>query len=88
MLFYTGITRSANVILAEQNSNVETTRPLLDQLRDLASLPPDGYSAATPRQLTRPFWKAGKPNANSPQVFPPPKSIWHAREQSTVALPE
>ncbi len=36
MLFYTGITRSADPILAEQNSNVEATRPQLDLLRDLA----------------------------------------------------
>ena len=38
MLFYTGITRSANTILAEQNANVATTRPQLDLLRDLAGL--------------------------------------------------
>ena len=36
MLFYTGVTRSADPILAEQNANVETTRPQLDILRDLA----------------------------------------------------
>jgi D-glycero-alpha-D-manno-heptose-7-phosphate kinase len=36
MLFYTGITRSANPILAEQNANVEASRPHLDLLRDLA----------------------------------------------------
>jgi D-glycero-alpha-D-manno-heptose-7-phosphate kinase len=36
MLFYTGVTRSANEILAEQNANVESTRPQLDLLRDLA----------------------------------------------------
>jgi D-glycero-alpha-D-manno-heptose-7-phosphate kinase len=36
MLFYTGVTRSANPILAEQNSNVEAIRPQLDLLRDLA----------------------------------------------------
>jgi len=36
MLFYTGITRSANTILAEQNANVKATRPQLDLLRDLA----------------------------------------------------
>jgi D-glycero-alpha-D-manno-heptose-7-phosphate kinase len=36
MLFYTGITRSADRILAEQNANVEATRPQLDLLRDLA----------------------------------------------------
>ncbi len=36
MLFYTGVTRSADSILAEQNANVEATRPQLDLLRDLA----------------------------------------------------
>jgi D-glycero-alpha-D-manno-heptose-7-phosphate kinase len=36
MLFYTGVTRSADPILAEQNTNMETTRPQLDLLRDLA----------------------------------------------------
>jgi D-glycero-alpha-D-manno-heptose-7-phosphate kinase len=36
MLFYTGITRSADTILAEQNANIESTRPQLDLLRDLA----------------------------------------------------
>ena len=36
MLFYTGVTRSADPILAEQNANVEVTRPQLDLLRDLA----------------------------------------------------
>jgi D-glycero-alpha-D-manno-heptose-7-phosphate kinase len=36
MMFYTGITRSANTILAEQTAKVGSTRPQLDQLRDLA----------------------------------------------------
>jgi D-glycero-alpha-D-manno-heptose-7-phosphate kinase len=36
MLFYTGLTRSADPILAEQNANMEATRPQLDLLRDLA----------------------------------------------------
>ena len=36
MLFYTGITRSADPILAEQNANVAATLPQLDLLRDLA----------------------------------------------------
>jgi len=36
MLFYTGITRRADTILAEQNSNVPATLPQLDLLRDLA----------------------------------------------------
>ena len=36
MLFYTGITRRADTILAEQNANIESTLPQLDLLRDLA----------------------------------------------------
>ena len=38
MLFYTGVTRSADPILAEQNANVEAIRPQLDFLRDLAGI--------------------------------------------------
>ncbi len=38
MLFFTGVTRSADTILAEQNAKVTSTRPHLDQLRDLAIL--------------------------------------------------
>jgi len=41
MLFYTGITRSANTILAEQNANIAATRPQLDLLRDLAGFTAD-----------------------------------------------
>jgi len=40
LLFYTGITRRADSILAEQNTNIKATRPQLDLLRDLA-----GYAA-------------------------------------------
>ncbi len=36
LLFYTGITRSATPILAEQTANIRTKRGELDQLRDLA----------------------------------------------------
>ena len=41
MLFYTGITRSANTILAEQNANMAATRPQLGLLRDLAGFAVD-----------------------------------------------
>jgi len=41
MLFYTGITRSANTILVEQNANMAATRPQLDLLRDLAGFAVD-----------------------------------------------
>jgi D-glycero-alpha-D-manno-heptose-7-phosphate kinase len=36
MLFYTGITRSADPILAEQTANIKATQDQLDLLRDLA----------------------------------------------------
>ena len=41
LLFYTGVTRSANTILAEQTANIESTRPQLDLLRDLAGFAVD-----------------------------------------------
>jgi D-glycero-alpha-D-manno-heptose-7-phosphate kinase len=41
MLFYTGITRSADSILVEQRANIDSTRPQLDLLRDLAGLAAD-----------------------------------------------
>jgi D-glycero-alpha-D-manno-heptose-7-phosphate kinase len=41
MLFYTGVTRSADSILAEQRANIESTRPQLDLLRDLAGFAAD-----------------------------------------------
>ena len=41
MLFYTGTTRSANSILAEQTANVKATRDQLDSLRDLAGVAVD-----------------------------------------------
>ncbi len=41
MLFYTGITRSADPILAEQNANIAATRRQLDLLRDLAGFAVD-----------------------------------------------
>jgi D-glycero-alpha-D-manno-heptose-7-phosphate kinase len=37
MLFYTGVTRSANSILSEQNANVQSTLHHLHELRDLAA---------------------------------------------------
>jgi D-glycero-alpha-D-manno-heptose-7-phosphate kinase len=41
MLFYTGITRSADSILVKQRANISSTRPQLDLLRDLAGLAAD-----------------------------------------------
>ena len=41
MMFYTGITRSANNILAEQNANIGDTLPQLDLLRNLAAFAVD-----------------------------------------------
>jgi D-glycero-alpha-D-manno-heptose-7-phosphate kinase len=42
LLFFTGITRSANTILAEQTANIGGRLPQLDQLRDLAGEAVDG----------------------------------------------
>jgi D-glycero-alpha-D-manno-heptose-7-phosphate kinase len=41
MLFYTGVTRSADSILAEQTANIKATRAQLDLLRDLAGFAVD-----------------------------------------------
>jgi len=41
MLFYTGVTRSANSILAEQTANIKTSHDQLDVLCDLAGLAAD-----------------------------------------------
>jgi D-glycero-alpha-D-manno-heptose-7-phosphate kinase len=41
MLFYTGVTRSADSILVQQRANIESTRPQLDLLRDLAGFAAD-----------------------------------------------
>jgi D-glycero-alpha-D-manno-heptose-7-phosphate kinase len=38
MLFYTGVTRSADLILVQQRANIEATREQLDTLRDLAGM--------------------------------------------------
>jgi len=42
LLFYTGITRSADTILSEQTANIKATRTQLDLLRDLAGVAVDG----------------------------------------------
>jgi D-glycero-alpha-D-manno-heptose-7-phosphate kinase len=45
LLFYTGITRSANAILGEQSANTADRLPQLAQLRDLACEAADGLRA-------------------------------------------
>lgn len=42
MLFFTGITRSADTILGEQQANIDDRLPQLNQLRDLAGEAADG----------------------------------------------
>jgi len=61
LLFYTGITRSANSILAEQTANLESTRPQLDHLRDLAGFAVDRLlcgDVAGIGQAVRESWEA------------------------------
>jgi len=45
LLFFTGITRSANTILGEQTANISDRLPQLDQLRDLAGEAASGLRA-------------------------------------------
>ncbi len=45
LLFFTGITRSANTILGEQTANIGDRLPQLSQLRDLAGEAADGLRA-------------------------------------------
>ncbi len=45
LLFFTGITRSANAILGEQTANIKDRLPQLGQLRDLAGEAADGLRA-------------------------------------------
>jgi D-glycero-alpha-D-manno-heptose-7-phosphate kinase len=45
MMFYTGITRSANTILAEQSANIKATLPQLDLLRNLAGFAAERLSS-------------------------------------------
>jgi len=61
MLFYTGITRSATPILAEQNANVESTQPQLDLLRNLAEFAAErlrGGDVDAIGPLVRESWEA------------------------------
>lgn len=67
MLFYTGITRSANTILAEQTSNIKSTRDQLDLLRDLAGLAGDRLRSGDVEavgEAMRKGWEAKRQLAN------------------------
>ena len=61
MLFYTGITRSADTILAEQTANIKATRPQLDSCATSPDSPSSGCAAATWTRLgaaMREGWEA------------------------------
>ena len=64
MLFYTGVTRSANTILAEQNAQVETTRPSLTFCAISPGSPPTGSARATSTPSASPSGKAGRQSEN------------------------
>jgi D-glycero-alpha-D-manno-heptose-7-phosphate kinase len=81
MLFYTGITRSADTILTEQNANIKTTGPQLDLLRDLA-----GYAVDRLRDgdvdaigpLVRESWEAKRKLASGVSTDSVDKMVAHA----------
>lgn len=57
MLFFTGITRSATTILAEQTANLGDRVPQLDLLRDLAGEAAGGLAAGDLSSLGSALWK-------------------------------
>ncbi len=60
MMFYTGITRSANNILAEQNANIGDTLPQLDLLRNLAGFAADRLRGGDVTPSAPPSGRAGR----------------------------
>lgn len=58
MLFFTGITRSADPILGEQNANLEDRISQFDQLRDLAGEAADGLRCADVGALAKALRKS------------------------------
>ena len=75
MLFYTGVTRSANTILAEQSANIGATLPQLDRLRDLAGVrAPSSCAAATLTASARRSGRAGRRSGSWPQGSPTTRS--------------
>ena len=73
MLFYTGVTRSANSILAEQTANIKATRDQLDLLGDLAGLPPTACAAGTSTRSAKRCARAGRPSGSWPQAYRIPR---------------
>ncbi|WP_034273134.1 GHMP family kinase ATP-binding protein [Haloechinothrix halophila] len=74
LLFFTGITRDANVILGEQNANIGDRLPQLNLLRDLATEAADGLRAGEVSALgiaLRKSWEAKRSLASgvsNPQI--------------------
>jgi len=74
MLFYTGITRSADSILNQQNANIGATLPQLSRLRELAGLAADRLRAGDTDAIgpaMRESWEAKRklaPGVSSDQI--------------------
>ena len=67
MLFYTGITRSADTILEEQTANIADRLPQLGLLRDLAGGAADAAARrATPTRSASRRTRAGRPSGSWP----------------------
>ena len=73
MLFYTGVTRSANSILAEQTANIKATAISSTSCATSRAWPPTGCAAGMQTQLEKRCARAGRPSGScggisNPQV--------------------
>ena len=73
MLFYTGVTRSANSILAEQTANIKATHDQLDLLADLAGLAADRLRCGDVTRSAMRCARAGRPSGSWQRASPVPR---------------
>ena len=70
MLFYTGITRTADTILGEQKANIPDRLAQLQQLKDLAAEAVAGVRSEVGRRWSGSLsGRAGKPSGNWHREF-------------------
>ena len=85
MLFYTGLTRSANPILAEQNANVEATRPSSTSCATSRGSPSTDCVAATWTRSGPQCGRAGRPSGSWRRECRTIRSTWRSPVRLTRA---